>query len=67
MAVLTRGDQFAGGGRQIGKGRRQGHGLPANQPAPQRPTKTRLFLSNFLPIIAFALKLGLLLAEKVGA
>jgi hypothetical protein len=33
----------------------------------ESPTKARLLLSNLLPIIAFALKLGLLLAEKVGA
>src|SRR3954447_25361439 len=31
---LARRDQFAGGGGQIGKGRRCGHALPADQPAP---------------------------------
>ena len=34
MAVLARGDQFAGVGRQIGKGRRYAHGLPPHQAAP---------------------------------
>jgi hypothetical protein len=34
MASLARGDQFAGVSRQIGKGRRCGHALPADQPMP---------------------------------
>lgn len=34
MASQARGDQFAGVGRQIGKGRRSDHGLPSHQAAP---------------------------------
>jgi hypothetical protein len=58
MAVLARGDQFTGVGRQIGKGRRQGHGLPANQPAPQRPAHLHLVLKPLDVVPVLLLRCG---------